>query len=118
MVKNNVFHLAKSFKIEEMMKKLCTPAYLYFTLSMLIFIIIVLQNLIMGSMDSFCLGVYKCNVPHIGLVLLAQLFYIFLWTFIFQGLCKLSVNLSWFVLLLPFLLGAVLLGLLMIFQSY
>ena len=42
-------------------KTLCSPAFIYLLVSVLIFIVVALQNF--GNTTKYCLGEFKCNVP-------------------------------------------------------
>jgi hypothetical protein len=67
-------------------KMLCTPAKLYFALSVL-----------------SCLMMLYNRVP--ALAIFTKLIFVFLWTFILGLLCKSGFkSLSWFLVLLPFVL--------------
>ena len=42
------------------LKNLCTPAYLYFVISIIAIIIMAVQNY--GNTSTYCLGEYSCEV--------------------------------------------------------
>lgn len=95
------------------LRQLCTPAWLYFVISIVSFAIVLLQNL--GNSGSFNLGSFSCRVPSTIVVLALKLLYILFWTYVLNLICKDGhVGLSWFLVLLPFLLMFVLVGLLML----
>lgn len=95
------------------LKELCTPSLIYFVISMLALAIALLQNL--GNSTSYTLGSFSCNVPSTILVFIVKLIYIFFWTWILNLICKDGHSgISWLLVLLPFILLFVLLGLLMI----
>tara|TARA_B100000902_G_C27232073_1_gene875398 strand:- start:408 stop:749 length:342 start_codon:yes stop_codon:yes gene_type:complete len=97
-------------------KSLCTPAYIYLVISILSLISMMFQN--KDNTDKFCLGEYECNVENTAFIFLYQGIYIILWTFILNCLCKAGYkNISWFLVLFPFLLLAVVLGLLLLSDS-
>lgn len=94
-------------------KSLCTPAAIYFILSMLGLFVIMVQNL--GNTRSLKFGTFKSSVPNTTLILIAKFIYILFWTYVLNLICKNgNTNLSWFLLLFPFILFFVLLGLIMI----
>ena len=72
-------------KFDKTFAELCTPAKIYFSLSIL--------SILFGLFDGF-------NV----VAVLTHLFFTFVWTFVLSWLCKQGFkNLSWFLVLLPFL---------------
>ena len=88
--------------------KLCGPAKFYALLSTVSLLLITLQNV--GS-KHFCLGVYSCSTNPL-LVLIGHAIYILFWTWIITLICKMSTGVAWFIVLLPFILVFVLMGLL------
>jgi len=91
------------------LRKMCTPATIYFVISLLFLIVIGVSNL--NETDRLCVGDYSCYVGNNTLVFLLNAVYILFWTFILDLMCKNGyASLSWFVLLLPFLLTVFLLA--------
>lgn len=102
--------LLSNFKI------MCTPAQLYFGISMLAFFLILIQNY--GSNDTYCLGHYKCETEHGLYFFVAKLVYILFWTFILHLICKSGFQtISWIIVLLPFISMFLLLGLMIYNQN-
>ena len=100
-------------KLMDKIKKLCTPAYIYLVISVLSLISMMFQNT--GNNNKFCLGEYECDVSNTALIFVMQGLYIIFWTFVLNALCKAGYkSISWFLVLLPFLLLAVALGLLLL----
>ena len=94
-------------------KNLCTPAYIYLVISVLSLISMMFQN--MGNNNTFCLGEYECEVGNTAAIFLMQGGYIIFWTFVLNAICKAGYkNLSWFLVLFPFLLLFIALGLLLL----
>ena len=91
--------------------KLCQPAKFYFILSMISYILIILQNI--GNTQRFYLGNYSCTHSNPALVLITQGIYIILWTWILNIICKVNPGISWVIVLFPFILSFILLGLLL-----
>lgn len=92
-------------------KKLCTPSLIYFVISLIALVLMGIQN-INGKSDSLCLGNYNCNVGSKLLVFILYSVYIIFWTFIFDLMCKAGYSeLSWFIVLIPFILFFLLLAL-------
>jgi len=82
-------------------KKLCTPAALYFVLSMIALVMMVVQNY--HNTHTLCLGNYSCSVPSVMMVLVLNLVYILFWTWILQLICKSGWSIiSWVLVLFPF----------------
>ena len=95
------------------LRKMCTPATLYFIISLVFLILMGVQNL--KDSERLCIGDYSCYVGNNTLVFLLNAVYILFWTFILDLMCKNGYsNLSWFVLLLPFILSFVFLAVIMI----
>ena len=102
--------------IEKMFNKLCSPAKFYLVITTIIFVAVVLQNLINGKMDEFCIGTAKCSTPHIILVFISNIAYTLFWTWLLNWFCSKKLeSLSWFIVIIPFLLAAILLGAFLIF---
>ena len=98
------------------LKSLCTPAYLYFLISVISYIALLFQNA--GNSTVYCLGSFQCHVPSTALVFVAKAVYIIFWTFILNCVCKAGyTNISWLLLLLPFILFFILIGLLILRQG-
>jgi hypothetical protein len=95
------------------LKQLCTPAALYFVISMIGLVMVIFQNL--GNSDSYNMGSFSCRVPNTMLVFVVKFIYIVFWTYVLNLICKDGhVGLSWLLVLLPFILLFVLMGLLML----
>jgi hypothetical protein len=94
-------------------KELCTPASIYFVISIISLAIILLQNL--GNQNSYTVGSFSCRVPSTALIFIIKLIYILFWTWILNLICKDGhTNISWLLILLPWILLFVMMGLLMI----
>ena len=94
-------------------RKLCTPAYVYLVMSTISIIIIMLQN--SGNETSFCIGSYTCRVASVSFVFIAQALYTALWTFILDYVCSKGYsNISWFLILIPYLLFFVIIGIMIL----
>ena len=95
------------------MKSLCTPAALYFVISIFGLMLAMFQNL--GNTNSYHVGNFSCRVPSTMLVFIIQFIYIAFWTYVLNLICKDGhVGLSWLLVLLPWLLLFVMIGLLML----
>ena len=97
-------------------KKLCTPAYVYLVISIISIIIMIIQN--SGNTNTYCLGNYGCQVSNTAWVFAGKAFYVILWTYILNLICSYGYrNISWFLVLFPFMLFFILIGLFMINQG-
>lgn len=95
------------------LKELCTPSLIYFFISMLGLAVAVIQNL--GNTKSYTLGSFSCKVSSTILVFIVKLIYIFFWTWILNLICRDGYStISWFLVLFPFILSFVLLGILLL----
>jgi hypothetical protein len=103
-------------KYKKDFKNLCTPAFIYLLVSVLIFIIIAIQNF--GNTTKYCLGVYDCYVPNTFIIFVFKAIYILFWTFILNSLCKAGYSeISWLLVLLPILLLFIVLALIIVSYS-
>ena len=82
---------------------MCTPATIYFVISLVGLILIGLNNL--DNNDKLCVGDYNCYVGNNTTVFILNAIYILFWTFILDLMCKAGYSkLSWFIFLLPFII--------------
>jgi len=92
---------------------MCTPATIYFVISLISLIVLGVMNI--GDSETLCVGNYNCHVGNKSLVFIINGIYILFWTFILDLLCKNGyTDLSWFILLLPFILSFLFIGMVMI----
>ena len=97
------------------LKDLCTPACLYFIISIVALVIVIFQNL--GNTHSYNIGNFSCRVPNTMLIFFCKLIYILFWTWILNLICKDGHSgISWLLVLFPFILLFVIIGLIMINQ--
>ena len=95
------------------LKSLCTPASLYFVISMIALFMVLFQNL--GNTNSYNVGNFSCRVPSTVLVFVIKFIYIVFWTYVLNLICRDGhVGVSWLLVLLPWLLLFVIMGLLML----
>ena len=97
------------------LKDLCTPALIYFVISIISLVILFLQNI--HNVNSYHLGNFSCRVPNTMMVFFFKLMYILFWTWILNLICKDGhTGISWLLVLFPFILLFVILGLIMLNQ--
>lgn len=96
-------------------RNLCTPAMFYLVISIFAWIVIFLQNA--GNTSKYCVGSFSCNVPSTILIMFLKLIYILFWTWVLNLICKNGHKyISWFLVLLPFILFFIFIGMIMINQ--
>jgi hypothetical protein len=84
-------------------KQLCTPAYIYFLLSVIGIIIAIIQNV--GNSGVYCLGSMSVPVSSTIMVFVVKVIGILFWTWILNLMCKDGhKEIAWFLVLLPFVL--------------
>ena len=100
----------------ESIRKLCSPAYVYLVISVIAIVALMLQNA--GNDNKYQCGDFECQVPSVGAVFLAKGLYVAFWTFILDALCKAGYKqVSWFLVLLPFVMFFVLIGLMILVMA-
>lgn len=98
------------------LSQLCTPAYIYVIISVLAIAISVVQN--MGNRGKYTLGKYSCRVPSCLAVFIVKILYILFWTWVLNLMCKDGHSgIAWFLVLLPFVMLFVIMGMVMIYQN-
>lgn len=103
-------------RIIEDIRKMCTPAIVYLTISVVGIIVLLLQNL--GNRNKYCVGNYSCDVPNTVLMFVLKVLGVAVWTYILNAICRAGyVSVSWFLVLLPFILFFVGIGLMIVLQS-
>jgi hypothetical protein len=91
-------------------RKLCKPAYVYLVLSAITIILMMVQNA--GASGTYKVGMYQCPCSNTAGIFLGKAIYVAFWTFILNAVCKAGYkSVSWFLVLFPMILGAVLVGL-------
>jgi hypothetical protein len=94
-------------------KELCSPAALYFIISIFALLMILFQNL--GNSNSYHVGNFSCSVPSTTLVFIIKLIYILFWTWVLNLMCKDGHSgISWLLVLFPFILSFVIISIVMI----
>jgi hypothetical protein len=97
-------------------RNLCTPAFVYLFLSVIAFLVSAIQNF--GNTNKYCVGQYQCYVPNTFVMFVFKALYILFWTFILNSLCKAGYReVSWFLVLLPFILFFIIIGLVIVSYS-
>ena len=97
--------------VRKMYDSLCKPAQFYLIIASVAYIIMLLQNL--GTKNKFTLGTYTVEHQNPGLVLIVNALYILLWTWLLNMICKINPKISWVIVLLPFIMLFLALGVMM-----
>ena len=91
------------------LRNLCTPAFVYLAISMIIVAIMYYQNY--NNVDVYCLGSHQCDTLNTQMIFIVKILYIVFWTWILNIMCKNgSTNFAWLLVLLPFVLLFIMLG--------
>lgn len=94
------------------LRKLCTPAYVYFVISAIALIVMAAQN--MGNSDIYCIGSYSCGVTSTIMIFIIKILYVLFWTWVLNIICSAGAsNVAWFLVLLPYLLLFIFIALMM-----
>ena len=95
--------MAQRIPLPKNLKDLCTPAMIYFVLSVVSIVVMVFQNL--GNTNTYCLGSYSCNVSSTMLIFVLKFAYALFFTWLLDLICQGGYNsISWIILLLPFII--------------
>ena len=104
--------------LSRMVKKLCAPARFYLGISIFFILLMIIQNVLNNNSGELCIGAYKCDIPDIMVFFVFKVMYVLFWTWLLNCLCKYGFkSVSWFIVLLPFLLFAIAIGLLIYSQN-
>jgi hypothetical protein len=87
------------------LNNLCEPALLYMLLSFAVIIMIGLQNVLAGSYNNYCVGIYSCSNVNIATLFVLKVVFVLFWTWVLNIICKSGNELvSWILILIPILL--------------
>jgi hypothetical protein len=85
------------------LKNLCAPAQFYLVISLISIFMMIYQNY-NGNTEIYCLGEYSCN-GNKTIIILTSIVYMLFWTWVLNIICSAGASyVSWFLVLLPFLL--------------
>jgi len=97
------------------LSQLCSPAFVYFVLSVIFLTCSIIQNI--KNKGVYSLGNFSCRVPNTFLVFLVKTIYILFWTWVLNLICKDGHSgIAWLLVILPFILLFVIIGLIMVYQ--
>jgi amino acid transporter len=84
-------------------QSLCTPAFIFFVLSVLSLFVMLFDNL--ENTHHFCFGNVRCNVANTSTVFIVEILFIVFWTWVLNFICSRGyANVAWFILLFPYIL--------------
>lgn len=84
------------------LRNLCTPASIFFTVSILAVALLISANY--GNQKLTCLGNFSCNADLIYIVII-KVIYVLFWTWVLNIICKTGAEqLAWFLVVVPFVL--------------
>lgn len=83
-------------------RSLCTPALIFFVISVISLMLMILDNI--ENTHSYCFGNVSCNVANTSMIFMIKIVFVVAWTWFLDILCCRGYeNLSWFILLLPYI---------------
>lgn len=84
-------------------QSLCTPALVFFVISVLSLFIMIFDNL--ENTHSFCFGNVSCNVANTSMIFIIEIVFLVFWTWLLNFICSRGYpNVAWFILLFPYIL--------------
>jgi hypothetical protein len=96
-------------------KELCMPSMVYFILSILSILIVLMQNL--GNTNRYQIGNYSCRVTSTTLLFVVKIIYVLFWTYVLNLICKDGYSaLSWLLVFFPFFVFMLMIAFFMILQ--
>ena len=99
-------------QLPKYVKDLCTPAFIYLVISALAILSILIQNI--GNTTQYCLGDFKCQTRDLPMIFIMKILYVAFWTYVLNLMCKSGFKtLSWFFVIIPFVLFAIFVGMFM-----
>ena len=83
-------------------RSLCTPAFVFFFISVISLFLMIFENI--QNTHSYCFGNVSCNVANTSMVFIVKIVFIVAWTWFLDILCSRGYErLSWFIVLLPYI---------------
>lgn len=84
-------------------QSLCTPAFIFFILSVVSIFIMLFDNI--ENTHHYCFGNVSCNVANTSTIFIVEILFLVLWTWFLNAICSRGyVNVAWFILLFPYIL--------------
>jgi hypothetical protein len=84
-------------------QSLCTPAFIFFILSVVSLFVMLFDNI--DNTHHYCFGNVSCNVANTSTIFIVEILFIVFWTWFLNAICSRGyVNVAWFILLFPYIL--------------
>jgi hypothetical protein len=84
-------------------QSLCTPAFIFFILSVLSIFVMIFDNV--ENTNHYCFGNVSCNVANTSMIFIVKILFIVFWTWFLNFICSRGyANVAWFILLFPYIL--------------
>jgi hypothetical protein len=84
---------------------LCTPAKLYFIISLILLVVSLYYDITRNEKDKICLGNLSCKIESKPIFYILNIIFILIWAFILNLLCSFGWSkLSWFLFLFPYII--------------
>ena len=84
-------------------QSLCTPAFIFFILSVVSLFVMIFDNI--DNTHHYCFGNVSCNVANTSTIFIVEILFIVFWTWVLNAICSRGyVNVAWFILLFPYIL--------------
>jgi hypothetical protein len=84
-------------------QSLCTPAFIFFILSVLSIFVMIFDNV--ENTHHYCFGNVSCNVANTSMIFIVKILFILFWTWFLNFICSRGyANVAWFILLFPYIL--------------
>ena len=84
-------------------QSLCTPALIFFILSVLSIFVMLFDNL--ENTHSYCFGNVSYNVANTSTIFIVEILFLIFWTWVLNFICSRGyANFAWFILLFPYIL--------------
>jgi hypothetical protein len=101
-------------KLLNILKQMCTPAQLYFAISFISILSMMIQNI--QNPHAYCCGMVRAASPINNIFYFVfKIIYVLIWTYLLNLLCKKGYKtISWIILLLPLIGMFILIGLILI----
>jgi hypothetical protein len=84
-------------------QSLCTPAFIFFIISIISIFVMLFDNL--ENTNSYCFGNVSCNVANTSTIFIVEILFLLFWTWVLNFICSRGyANFAWFILFFPYIL--------------
>lgn len=84
-------------------RSLCTPAFIFFVISVLSLFVMIFENI--ENTNRYCFGNVSCDVANTSMIFIVKILMIVVWTWLLEVLCSSGYEkVAWFILLLPYII--------------